>query len=539
MSKRSKKKSRSKIQEAQKNKFRFMSVASLFGLLTAITILSFIKWDIQTVAAVFGVLWVLILAVLWILRNYTEELWEQVHEKYFSRKWVSRTILLFSIALTLIYSIILLFPFNKITLSDQSKLISEITPCNIEDKIVADTSANGTYIAFVANQPEICIVRQHDSSLYNKYIPYTADIGTLCFMEQDKLLTAHHGRIYVISEINGEILDPNPSPEITICAPTADGIATQDDDNNLQQIRFENNAANEIWATPIGSKITAIAVTPDGLLIAAGTGDGDIFLVDAESGVVVQHIMQEFDEPIVDIEFRFDFHQALGAASANAIKIIQWDDTTFDTRREIKDEGENITTIAFNPTDSDLILVGGRSLKVWDTEPSEAKVVEEFEEAKPSIWVGYNTDGTFTSISENGIFQRFNTSYAPNNTKQTTATPTIPTPATITATPRANNPPQILSTLIDGTCARFQGVVTWQDVDGDIDHITYGWADGVFINNFPVSTSNTSGTWTSNYSPPSLCGDGSTDTGGQCQLQFEVIDKKGNSSGVSLATITC
>jgi len=114
-----------------------------------------------------------------------------------------------------------------------------------------------------------------------------------------------------------------------------------------------------------------------------------------------------------------------------------------------------------------------------------------------------------------------------------TRVPASPTPEV----PPFNTPPNILFARTEGTCASFEMVVDWEDPDGDLQTITYGWADGTFGTQFQIQSGETSGTWRSGGVPPTLCGSGEP-TGGECRVRVELRDSS-NEPVVAEASIVC
>jgi WD40 repeat protein/tetratricopeptide (TPR) repeat protein len=138
------------------------------------------------------------------------------------------------------------------------------------------------------------------------------------------------------------------------------------------------------------ANLFAVAISPDGSLLATGDGSGSIQLWLAESG---EPILPRLKHPGVvwRLEFSPDGSQLLSGGGTRSS--VLWDVTTGTPIGTPLRERSSVHTIGFHPTGT-RVLTGGEdgSVRLWDLAPNES-VGRAIEHNDPIVAAGYSVDG--------------------------------------------------------------------------------------------------------------------------------------------------
>ncbi|KAM6504757.1 hypothetical protein FSOLCH5_015252 [Fusarium solani] len=120
-----------------------------------------------------------------------------------------------------------------------------------------------------------------------------------------------------------------------------------------------------------GHWVRSIAFSPDGKLIASGSGDETIKVWDAATGEV-RHTLQSHGHWVRSIAFSPDGKLIASATADTTIKV--WDTAKGEVKRTLEGHGHWVRSVAFSP-DGKLIATGSwdRTIKVWDAAMGEVK----------------------------------------------------------------------------------------------------------------------------------------------------------------------
>jgi len=129
---------------------------------------------------------------------------------------------------------------------------------------------------------------------------------------------------------------------------------------------FDAQDLTETMLSFSDSSLTCVAILPDGNTLAAGSSDGMIYLLDAETGDPVRKIDGHSDY-VRDVAFSYDGRILASLGAGGDLRL--WDVASGDVLPILDGQVSNLWSIAFSP--KSLVLatgsnVGDRSSSLWD-----------------------------------------------------------------------------------------------------------------------------------------------------------------------------
>lgn len=236
-------------------------------------------------------------------------------------------------------------------------------------------------------------------------------VCTATFSSDGKLLASSGvGAITLQDIVDGKILntlsteynnvyDVSFSPNATLLAATAIGNCGQ------TNVRVWDVTSGELLLQRLDEfehMATGVALSPDGAVIAAGTGcvfdepgSASVKVWDTASGTLLLDIaMPSF---VTDVTFSPDGTLLAAAAGDGIIRL--WEVETGTLRTELHGHLDSVSSIAFSP-DSTRLASGGTDARLWDVASGEQLYLFE-EPAGEVIDVAFSMDGRLIGASVN------------------------------------------------------------------------------------------------------------------------------------------
>ncbi|MEI6235050.1 MAG: c-type cytochrome domain-containing protein [Planctomycetota bacterium] len=126
--------------------------------------------------------------------------------------------------------------------------------------------------------------------------------------------------------------------------------------------------------TPFISRVNAIAYSPDGKLIATGSGDpsrsGEIKLWDAATGTLVREIQKPHKDCVLTLDFSSNGLQLASGGADKAVRL--WDVATGKLSRSLEAHSNHVLGVAFRHDSRRLVSASSdNSVKTWDLKTSD------------------------------------------------------------------------------------------------------------------------------------------------------------------------
>jgi gluconolactonase len=144
------------------------------------------------------------------------------------------------------------------------------------------------------------------------------------------------------------------------------------------------SGAVSLWAknkkvgalTGISESVTALALSPNGKILAVGSGTptqaGEICLFDVKTGVLVKKFGKEHKDMIYGLVFTPDSSSLISASGDKTLRI--WDARTGVSKKLLKDHADSVYALALSPDGKTLASAGvDRSIKLWDPATGKAR----------------------------------------------------------------------------------------------------------------------------------------------------------------------
>ena len=118
-----------------------------------------------------------------------------------------------------------------------------------------------------------------------------------------------------------------------------------------------------------GKRISAACFSQDGGVVAAGTADGNVMLLDVDSGKRIRTMDSVNSGRITSIAMSPDNRFVASAVAAKSDNVIVWDTASGNAPRLFEGHSDWVSSVAFSP-DGCWILTGGydKALILWDLE---------------------------------------------------------------------------------------------------------------------------------------------------------------------------
>ena len=140
----------------------------------------------------------------------------------------------------------------------------------------------------------------------------------------------------------------------------------EDDLRGWEWSRLKQVADSSLFATDLGSPVTAVAFGPAGRAIAAGTADGRVHVLDAETGEVVR-VLEGHERGVTGLAFRPD--GAVLASCSLDRTVRRWDPRSGEDLGVLARQRSYATSVAYS-ADGERLLVGwgDKLARVYDAE---------------------------------------------------------------------------------------------------------------------------------------------------------------------------
>jgi WD repeat-containing protein 61 len=189
---------------------------------------------------------------------------------------------------------------------------------------------------------------------------------------------------------------------------------------------FSSETGNKDLSVPTGSDfINSVAYSPDGKLVAAGSADGSISIVDVEAGAVVSRIHKAHLLPVQSVSFSSDggtlysgsydrsIHcydvSAVGGGGSSSSSSSSSSSNTAGLICSLMGHLHWVTCVAASPITSHHIASSSadRSVRVWDARKREQ--VHSFEGHGERVWsVSWNPEGgRLATVTDGGALGLF------------------------------------------------------------------------------------------------------------------------------------
>jgi WD40 repeat protein len=169
-------------------------------------------------------------------------------------------------------------------------------------------------------------------------------------------------------------------------------LATVSDDGNVRL--WDPATSKEIDTIHLNEAVRAVAFSPDGSRLVAGTRKGTIRVFDTKTGKTLMAMPEGHKKVVMALAWSADGKRVASASGDHTVKI--WDVSGDDAKEVATLTGHTggVYTVAFDPTNKPIIASGSwdHTIRLWDTETG--KEVRKLEGHHDDIWsVTFSADG--------------------------------------------------------------------------------------------------------------------------------------------------
>jgi WD40 repeat protein len=242
-------------------------------------------------------------------------------------------------------------------------------------------------------------------------------VAALAYRPDGKVLAAGTGGVvYLIDPYTGAVLSklPGQTERVTALAFSPEGRALAAASGKVGasgevRLYFDNGEKPEITIPAHQDLIYAVAISPDGKLLATCGYDRIIHLWDTTTGKPVKDL-RDHSDAVYAVAFSPDGKLLASGSADRAVKI--WDVAGGTRLHTLSESTDWVYTLAWHPGGRKLAGAGvDRSVRIWEVSAQGGKIVRSvFAHEAPVTRIAYAADGkTLYSLGEDRVLKAWDT----------------------------------------------------------------------------------------------------------------------------------